>query len=516
MVPAEVRPSPVPSVGGRSLALDPRPSHPKRSEKVKGILQPDALLQRIRMLEKQNLEMKAIQDELLVSARSSARTGSVAERPGTGYTAALVGTGPQTPSSTVRSRRASSSGPAGQRQAALDVSPGSYGSRGLGPTELRWLSGSGSEAQGSSSLCRSASRGAESRRMLPLPRSVEARRGSECGRSSSRGPEGKAKRQFPRPAEAGMADKVPKQKALREARQTWQEEMRRLVGELHGEQQQMRQEHQRHLQALGEESARLQQSYEARLLQMEETLMLQEKWREQELLGELYEVDREWQALDLADSNLRTEATQLRQAREALSSQSLVQGVPLPWQAPSPQQCGRAAPLDPAVPELDAGRTPCYTGARSLPLSQAVPPVYESALRLVLQSGWEALHGANAGPCWSALHWAAAEGRVDVVELLLRSGANLYHQDELGKTAMDYAREYGQTAVIRILSQCPQSPSMNSAFSSVASPEASQLSACALESRFAASDLDSIPFQPALNVAWPRDASGVERLVQYA
>ena len=43
----------------------------------------------------------------------------------------------------------------------------------------------------------------------------------------------------------------------------------------------------------------------------------------------------------------------------------------------------------------------------------------------------------------TALHWAAARGPLAMVELLIRSGAKEWMEDQHGKKAIDYAREFG-------------------------------------------------------------------------
>jgi len=81
-----------------------------------------------------------------------------------------------------------------------------------------------------------------------------------------------------------------------------------------------------------------------------------------------------------------------------------------------------------------------------------LPSVYRSAIALILEHGWDVLHGGeNEGPSWTALHWAACEGRLDVCRLLLQASANPRHTDELGKTALEYAIESGQHSTAALL-----------------------------------------------------------------
>jgi hypothetical protein len=100
------------------------------------------------------------------------------------------------------------------------------------------------------------------------------------------------------------------------------------------------------------------------------------------------------------------------------------------------------------------GPGPARVGSQ---IPSGLPRVYEAAVTIILQHGWHVLHGGeNAGPAWTALHWAAAEGRPDVCELLLRARADAGHPDELGKTALDYALENGQRSTAAILSSLPE------------------------------------------------------------
>jgi len=91
-------------------------------------------------------------------------------------------------------------------------------------------------------------------------------------------------------------------------------------------------------------------------------------------------------------------------------------------------------------------------GARGCSLPPKLPPVYAAALSLILEHGWDCLHGGeNSGPAWTALHWAALQGRDDVCEVLLQAGADPFHMDEMGKTPLDYALLKDQHAVAAML-----------------------------------------------------------------
>ena len=49
------------------------------------------------------------------------------------------------------------------------------------------------------------------------------------------------------------------------------------------------------------------------------------------------------------------------------------------------------------------------------------------------------------------LHWAAAEGYADTVEVLLHYGADPQTRDRWGRTALDLALEKGQRQVVQVL-----------------------------------------------------------------
>ena len=53
----------------------------------------------------------------------------------------------------------------------------------------------------------------------------------------------------------------------------------------------------------------------------------------------------------------------------------------------------------------------------------------------------------------TALHYAAGWGCLAIATRLLEGGADLTLRDKYGKTALDWAREYGQSEVVALLSQ---------------------------------------------------------------
>eukprot|EP00931_Biecheleriopsis_adriatica_P053456 TRINITY_DN3127_c0_g1_i6.p1 TRINITY_DN3127_c0_g1~~TRINITY_DN3127_c0_g1_i6.p1 ORF type:complete len:1115 (+),score=267.57 TRINITY_DN3127_c0_g1_i6:272-3346(+) len=83
---------------------------------------------------------------------------------------------------------------------------------------------------------------------------------------------------------------------------------------------------------------------------------------------------------------------------------------------------------------------------------EALPQVYRAAICIIMEHGWDALHGGeDGGPAWTALHWAASEGRKDLCELLLSCRADAGHKDETGKTPFDFASANGHTATAVLL-----------------------------------------------------------------
>ena len=54
---------------------------------------------------------------------------------------------------------------------------------------------------------------------------------------------------------------------------------------------------------------------------------------------------------------------------------------------------------------------------------------------------------------WTALHFAAFNGYLAIATRLLEGGADLTLRNKDGKTALDYARSYGYSEVVALLSQ---------------------------------------------------------------
>ena len=56
---------------------------------------------------------------------------------------------------------------------------------------------------------------------------------------------------------------------------------------------------------------------------------------------------------------------------------------------------------------------------------------------------------------WSALIWAAKDGRRNSVAILLSQGANPHLQDVNGRNARDWARENGHKDILELLTALP-------------------------------------------------------------
>ena len=78
-----------------------------------------------------------------------------------------------------------------------------------------------------------------------------------------------------------------------------------------------------------------------------------------------------------------------------------------------------------------------------------MPAVYAAALAAVERYGWDAVHAGERE--WTALHWAAAEGRTGICRRLIQSRADPRQPDNLGRTPLDYAREAGDQSTWQVL-----------------------------------------------------------------
>jgi hypothetical protein len=286
---------------------------------------------------------------------------------------------------------------------------------------------------------------------------------------------------------------------------------------------QLAQERQIKLQQLEAESARQQRQHEEQVLQFEASLLAQSSARERELQAQLRELDEQFEEVEVADSRNRIRAVEVAELSASWSSEmerglhaspsgSAVDGMTKAIN--SPVAPSRTSPIVPKMVEaaslVVAAARPvprlADKGSASLDLPQGLPRVYEAAVSIILHHGWQVLHGGeNAGPAWTALHWAASEGRLDVCELLLSAKADQGHLDELGKTALAYALENGQRATAAILSSATLADAVQ------AEVEQSVLSANWSPSFSEASPGLRLVAPPLLAVeaTWPRDEQQV-------
>jgi len=86
----------------------------------------------------------------------------------------------------------------------------------------------------------------------------------------------------------------------------------------------------------------------------------------------------------------------------------------------------------------------------SLPPAVPMPSVYAAAIAAVEHYGWHAVHVPGEAQ-WTALHWAALEGRASLCERLLNCHADPRQPDDTGRTALDYALERGHRNALRTL-----------------------------------------------------------------
>jgi len=236
-------------------------------------------------------------------------------------------------------------------------------------------------------------------------------------------------------------------------------------------------------------------------LQLEEALLAQGLWREDELAGEFQQLGVERADAQATSARLQTvKAEEGRLASDASGRSSLPQSVgtrqheclalppsgtsllasrsspqlmqyPLATTAAPPAAATAAisSPAHGAVLALGGEESPPAPAPPSLlsRLPPGLPELYEAAITIILEHGWEALHGGeNGNREWTALHWAACEGRVDICELLLSAGADAGHLDDLGRTALDYALHGGaRTAAAATLLAAVTPPALPAAAS---------------------------------------------------
>lgn len=79
--------------------------------------------------------------------------------------------------------------------------------------------------------------------------------------------------------------------------------------------------------------------------------------------------------------------------------------------------------------------------------------MYATAVAAVEHYGWHAVHVPGEAQ-WTALHWAASEGRSDICKRLLSCRADPRQPDDAGRSPVDYAREAGhEEALVALLSE---------------------------------------------------------------
>lgn len=87
-------------------------------------------------------------------------------------------------------------------------------------------------------------------------------------------------------------------------------------------------------------------------------------------------------------------------------------------------------------------------GRTSLMFASSGP--YAETAKLLIEAGAE-INRVDDGEHFSALMFAAAEGNLDVVEVLLNAGADPGLKDIDGDSALSFARQNGHTSVVAML-----------------------------------------------------------------
>ena len=87
-------------------------------------------------------------------------------------------------------------------------------------------------------------------------------------------------------------------------------------------------------------------------------------------------------------------------------------------------------------------------GSTALMFSSSGP--FSETIQLLLERGAK-INTVDRNEHFSALMWAAAEGQVEVVKLLLKHGADLSLKDVDGDTAESFATQKNHTDVVKIL-----------------------------------------------------------------
>lgn len=213
-------------------------------------------------------------------------------------------------------------------------------------------------------------------------------------------------------------------------------------------------QHQR-IQLLEAEGVRQQQIYQEQALEVQEAMLAQSRRREGELALELQELERECEAVQAADARLRQEAAELGPSGAPQDAPMLSLLDRVGQMSARSASSADAAALAFGPEGLVLAQQPAAAG-RWPQLGAEIPRVYQESLAIILEHGWSTLHGGeHAGPAWTVLHWAAADGRAELCELLLRAEADPLHEDEDGQTALDYALARGHHATAALLAGEP-------------------------------------------------------------
>jgi len=51
----------------------------------------------------------------------------------------------------------------------------------------------------------------------------------------------------------------------------------------------------------------------------------------------------------------------------------------------------------------------------------------------------------------TCLHWACSDGETDIAELLIKKGANIFSENDSGKTPLELAEERGRNHMVKLL-----------------------------------------------------------------
>lgn len=75
-------------------------------------------------------------------------------------------------------------------------------------------------------------------------------------------------------------------------------------------------------------------------------------------------------------------------------------------------------------------------------------------VELLLKKGAEVNLQGDIG--LTPLHYAASKGKLDVVKVLIRYGADVYIENEFGERPIDWARNANQKEVVKFLDSLPK------------------------------------------------------------